>query len=231
MVPSTDRRLRHRHPDGQVQRAVLAVHSRRGRGACSPASCSGCRPCAWKGCTGARHLRARRRAAAVAEIQAPRGMDRGVGISLLKPDLALRIPARAQAQPGPLAVPVHAHGGRIDVRARLEPAARPGRSRADRDPRPADRRGHHGDRQRALQIAGVRRQRDVHRRRRRAGAIAVALVAPDSFIFLSISLLVGMVVGGLASITGAVWGAIFIGSCPTSPTRSPRRRRGRSTVR
>jgi len=47
------------------------------------------------------------------------------------------------------------------------------------------------------------------------GAIAVAFVAPDSFtIFLSISLLVGMVVGGLASITGAFWGALFIQFVP-----------------
>jgi branched-chain amino acid transport system permease protein len=47
------------------------------------------------------------------------------------------------------------------------------------------------------------------------GAIAVAFVAPDSFtIFLSISLLVGMVVGGLASITGALWGAVFIQFVP-----------------
>ena len=47
------------------------------------------------------------------------------------------------------------------------------------------------------------------------GALAVAFVAPDSFtIFLSISLMVGMVVGGLASITGALWGAIFIQFVP-----------------
>ncbi|HZN47445.1 MAG TPA: branched-chain amino acid ABC transporter permease [Ramlibacter sp.] len=47
------------------------------------------------------------------------------------------------------------------------------------------------------------------------GAIAIAFVAPDSFtIFLSISLVVGMVVGGLASITGAFWGAIFIQFVP-----------------
>jgi branched-chain amino acid transport system permease protein len=47
------------------------------------------------------------------------------------------------------------------------------------------------------------------------GAIAVAFVAPDSFtIFLSITLLVGMVVGGLASITGAFWGALFIQFVP-----------------
>jgi branched-chain amino acid transport system permease protein len=47
------------------------------------------------------------------------------------------------------------------------------------------------------------------------GAIAVAFVAPDSFtIFLSISMVVGMVVGGLASISGAIWGAIFIQFVP-----------------
>jgi branched-chain amino acid transport system permease protein len=47
------------------------------------------------------------------------------------------------------------------------------------------------------------------------GALAVAFVAPDSFtIFLSISLLVGMVVGGLASVTGALWGALFIQFVP-----------------
>jgi branched-chain amino acid transport system permease protein len=47
------------------------------------------------------------------------------------------------------------------------------------------------------------------------GALAVAFVAPDSFtIFLSISLVVGMVVGGLASVTGALWGALFIQFVP-----------------
>jgi branched-chain amino acid transport system permease protein len=43
------------------------------------------------------------------------------------------------------------------------------------------------------------------------GALAAQLVSPDSFsFFLSISLLVGMVVGGIASLAGAVFGAIFI---------------------
>jgi branched-chain amino acid transport system permease protein len=47
------------------------------------------------------------------------------------------------------------------------------------------------------------------------GAIAVQFVAPDSFtIFLSISLLVGIVIGGLASISGAVYGALFIQFVP-----------------
>ncbi|TAK44694.1 MAG: branched-chain amino acid ABC transporter permease [Betaproteobacteria bacterium] len=47
------------------------------------------------------------------------------------------------------------------------------------------------------------------------GAIAVQFVAPDSFnIFLSIVFLVGIVVGGLASITGAIYGALFIQFVP-----------------
>ncbi|MDE2396519.1 MAG: branched-chain amino acid ABC transporter permease [Burkholderiales bacterium] len=47
------------------------------------------------------------------------------------------------------------------------------------------------------------------------GAIAIQFVAPDSFtIFLSISLVVGIVVGGLASISGAIWGALFVQFVP-----------------
>jgi branched-chain amino acid transport system permease protein len=47
------------------------------------------------------------------------------------------------------------------------------------------------------------------------GAIAVQFVAPDSFnIFVSIVFLVGIVVGGLASIPGAIYGALFIQFVP-----------------
>ena len=47
------------------------------------------------------------------------------------------------------------------------------------------------------------------------GAIVVAFVSPDSFtVNLSIFLLVGVVVGGLASIPGAIFGAIFIQYMP-----------------
>ena len=47
------------------------------------------------------------------------------------------------------------------------------------------------------------------------GAIAIQFVAPDSFnIFLSITFLVGIVVGGLASIPGALYGALFIQFIP-----------------
>jgi branched-chain amino acid transport system permease protein len=47
------------------------------------------------------------------------------------------------------------------------------------------------------------------------GAIAVQFVAPDSFnLFLSITLLTGVVIGGLASISGAIFGALFIQFVP-----------------
>ena len=47
------------------------------------------------------------------------------------------------------------------------------------------------------------------------GAIVIQFVAPDSFtIFLSITLLVGVVIGGLASIWGAFFGAVFIQFIP-----------------
>ncbi len=43
------------------------------------------------------------------------------------------------------------------------------------------------------------------------GALAVAFVAPDSFtIFLSISLLVGLVIGGVGSIPGCLFGGLFM---------------------
>jgi branched-chain amino acid transport system permease protein len=46
-------------------------------------------------------------------------------------------------------------------------------------------------------------------------AVAVAFVAPDSFdIFLSIRFLIGIVIGGLASISGAIFGALFIQFVP-----------------
>ena len=46
-------------------------------------------------------------------------------------------------------------------------------------------------------------------------AIVVQFVAPDSFAAgLSINFLIGVVIGGLASISGAVWGALFIQFVP-----------------
>jgi branched-chain amino acid transport system permease protein len=47
------------------------------------------------------------------------------------------------------------------------------------------------------------------------GAIAVQFVAPDSFsVFVSLTFLVGIVVGGLASLSGALYGALFIQFVP-----------------
>jgi len=47
------------------------------------------------------------------------------------------------------------------------------------------------------------------------GAIVIQFVAPDSFdVFLSIALIVGIVIGGLASISGAIYGGIFIQFIP-----------------
>ena len=46
-------------------------------------------------------------------------------------------------------------------------------------------------------------------------AISIQFVAPDSFnIFLSITFLVGIVIGGIASISGAIYGALFIQFIP-----------------
>ncbi len=43
----------------------------------------------------------------------------------------------------------------------------------------------------------------------------IQFVAPDSFtVFLSITLLVGLVVGGLASIPGAIFGGLFVQFVP-----------------
>jgi len=47
------------------------------------------------------------------------------------------------------------------------------------------------------------------------GAIAIQFVAPDSFaLFLSLTLVIGVVIGGLASISGAIYGALFIQFIP-----------------
>ena len=47
------------------------------------------------------------------------------------------------------------------------------------------------------------------------GAIVIQFVAPDSFdIFLSITMVVGIVIGGLASMSGAIYGALFIQFVP-----------------
>ena len=52
-------------------------------------------------------------------------------------------------------------------------------------------------------------------RRTALSALAVAFVAPDTYnVFLSITFLTGIVIGGLATISGAVFGALFIQFIP-----------------
>jgi branched-chain amino acid transport system permease protein len=47
------------------------------------------------------------------------------------------------------------------------------------------------------------------------GALVAQFVSPDSFsIFLSLSLLVGSVIGGVTSLSGAIFGAFFIQFVP-----------------
>ena len=63
------------------------------------------------------------------------------------------------------------------------------------------------------------------------GAVAVGFVAPDSFtLLLSITLFVGLVVGGPTRIAGPVFGGLFITFLPNGRRRSPRRRPARSTA-
>ena len=135
------------------------------------------------------------------------------GIVIVKPDAARGI-AAARRTSG--STSSRSPGSCVLFVARLEPAARAHRPRDGRDPRPAHRRA--GDGRRTPRsyksltfgvsalytgIAGA------------LGAIAVQFVAPDSFtIFLSLTLLVGVVVGGLASISGAFYGALFIQFVP-----------------
>ena len=53
------------------------------------------------------------------------------------------------------------------------------------------------------------------------GAIVVQFVAPDSFTFsLSVALLVGLVVGGVGWMPGALFGGLSCSSCRTSPSTS-----------
>lgn len=62
------------------------------------------------------------------------------------------------------------------------------------------------------------------------GAIAIQFVAPDSFdIFLSIVFLVGIVIGGLASIPGAIYGALFIQFVPNIADEISKAAPGRSS--
>jgi branched-chain amino acid transport system permease protein len=76
---------------------------------------------------------------------------------------------------------------------------------------------HHGHGQQPLQVDDLRRVGAMYTGVGGAlAAIAVQFVAPDSFtLFLSISLLVGIVIGGVGTLWGAIFGAIFIMFVPS----------------
>ena len=63
------------------------------------------------------------------------------------------------------------------------------------------------------------------------GAIAIAFVAPDSFTFvLAVALFVGLVVGGVASIPGTIFGGFFVLFVPNIAEHFPRASPARSTA-
>ena len=67
--------------------------------------------------------------------------------------------------------------------------------------------------------AGVRRQRGVRRPRRRPLCRVLNLATPSAFpLTLSLSLLTGVVVGGLGSLAGAAWGAAMLVLLPSWTT-------------
>ena len=219
----------------QARRAVLADAAGRRRGLLRrrlPVRAA--RRCAWRASTwrwprfalGARD-------AAAAQVQAPRALDRRrAGHRARQARAAAVRPASPQRRP--LALLLHAGGRRSSCSSGVEPAARPRRPRADRDPRPSDRRRGDGHQPAAVQVADLRRvSAHVHRRRRRAGrdrdrSSSRPTASPSR---CRSSLLVGVVVGGLASIPGALLRrASSSSSCRTSPTRCRRRRRRRSTA-
>ena len=96
-------------------------------------------------------------------------------------------------------------------------APRPARALAPRGPRRADRRGLLGDRAGRAQDARLRDRRRLRGRRRRAATRSRSrYVNPDTFpVSLSILLLTGAVVGGLGSLEGMLFGAVFIQFAPT----------------
>jgi len=93
---------------------------------------------------------------------------------------------------------------------------------------PDCRRGD-GHQHRPLQDPDLRRQRDVHRHAGALGAIVVQFVAPDSFSFLlSVSFLVGLIIGGIGSIPGCLVGGLFVLYVPNIAERISTGLAGRS---
>ena len=150
------------------------------------------------------------------------------GIVIIKPDAPFGLPLSSRTSGSTF----HAGGHRGDVRARLEPAARAHRPRAGRDPRPPDRRRGDGRQHRALQVA-------------RPSASAPCTPASPARWARSRSSS-SRPTASPSSCRSASWSASWSAawprsrarstarcsssSCPTSPTRSPRPRPGRSSA-
>ena len=123
--------------------------------------------------SGARDLRARGGDAAAAQGELPRGLDRRRAGH--QPDQARRpvlgehhrgLGGRPAAQFRPVALLLHRRGRGRALRLRRQPGEESHRPCADRDPRSSDRRECHGHQRCALQVADLRRERALHRRRR-----------------------------------------------------------------
>ena len=112
-----------------------------------------------------------------------------------------------------------------DVPGRLEPAARPHRPRAGGDPRPADRGGRRwASTPRCYKTLDLRRQRAVHRRRRRARRDRGAVRRARQLHHLPVDHPAGRHRGRRPrSISRRdLRRRSSSSSCPTSPTRSPK---------
>ena len=163
--------------------------------------------------SGARDLRARGRDAADPRLQGLRRLDRRRrrAPQLAKPHAPFGLPLNDDQWL--YLVCLVCGGGCFFVARNL--VSEPRRARAGRDPRSSDRGRDDGRQRGALQDDLLRRQRALRRRRgglerdrgrlRLAGQFRARAVA---------RFLVGIVVGGLASIGGAIFGALFIEFVP-----------------
>ena len=106
----------------------------------------------------------------------------------------------------PLAVAI------VMYRLRRQPGEEPHRPRADRDPRPSDRRERDGhQRRRSTSRSPSGSARSIPASPARSARSRSQFVAPDSFTFvLAVALFVGLVVGGVGSIPGTLVGGFFV---------------------
>ncbi len=233
-----DRRLCGGDPVEHVRRALLGDHAGRRRGLprgrlpVRPAGAAPRRPL-----SRARHLRAGAGDAADAEIQGVRALDRRrAGHRARQARRALRPAARRR----PVALFLLPRPGAAAVLARAGTCCAAGSgARWWRSATIRSRRRPWASTPRSTSRSPSASAPSIPASPARSARIVVQFVAPDSFsILLSITLLVGIVVGGLASISGAFFGALFIAvRAELSPTRSPifwanapRRCPGRSTA-